>query len=319
MKIERTIINIYLSALERSITGDIISMIRFMPHPGSQLKIIAADVYNFNKDLCMEFCETLTPKEKKGEAEIQEEFKKMLLSDDYNRQKYKMLRVFNLVIEGERAVERMHNLMGNIKIRDGVTIFGRYGFFKKDDNEKIIFAEFPASSPANIEEAEAQIDLLWNKYKHLGGPLENSIIYPEDKEDKVERSLVVIKPNAFNNPQDPRIGDVIDAISKTGMYIIAAKVITPTKEDMMEFYAPHKGKHFYDELVDFMSEKQSLALMYEGIEARRKIREAALDVIRRVYSDSILENTIHTSENEEDYIRESRIVNFNDNRLIDGN
>lgn len=316
MAIERTLVNIYLPALERSITGAIVSMIRFMSESETQLEIVGADVYNFTDHFVREFCETLAKKESKEEAEVQEKFKDFLLSEEsFNRKKYKMRRVFNVVLEGENAVSRVHHLMGDIRFRNGITILGRYGFFKKDEAGRIIAVEFPASAPSDKEEAEAQLNLMWKKYRSFGGPLEDSIVYPPGKMGFVERSVLIVKPNAFEKVNDPRMGNVIDAISRTGMYIIGAKVQIPMPEQMAEFYAMHKGKPFFDELVNFMSGKKSLALLYEGVHARREIREAALTVVREAYSDSKLENTVHTSENETDFQREFAATHFEENQL----
>ncbi len=127
--------------------------------------------------------------------------------------------------------------------------------------------------------------------------------------------MLIVKPNAFERVNDPRMGNVMDAISRTGMYIIGAKVQIPARKQMIEFYAVHKGKPFFKDLVNFMSGKKSLALLYEGVHARREIRNAALTVVREAYSDSKLENTVHTSENQTDFEREFAAVNFRDNQL----
>jgi nucleoside-diphosphate kinase len=317
MAIERTLLNIYLPALERSITGDILSMIRFMPAGDSQLNIIAADIYTLTYEFAQDFCNTLSLPKSKEEEDIQAKFRHMLISEEsYDKRKYNKKRIFNIVIEGEDAIKRISDLMGDIRHRNGTTILGRYGFFYRTDTTSII--EFPASAPSNKEEAEAQLDIMWNKYKSCGGPLKDSIVYPEDKKDQVERSLVLVKPNVFDAPNDPRLGNVVDAFAKTGMYIIGAKIVTFTTNQAKEFYAPHKNKHFYEELVDFMSNKHSLALLYEGVNVIEEIRKAALGIIRLAYTDSIIENTVHTSENREDFEREYRIINFENNQLPKG-
>ncbi|MEW5766723.1 MAG: nucleoside-diphosphate kinase [bacterium] len=317
MAIERTLVNIYWSALERSITGDIISMIRFIPGLDTQLEVIGADVYDLTVPLARDICKTLPRKQRGEKREIQNRFKEMLVSEvNYDRKKYNLKRAFNLVIEGENAVKIVSRLMGDIRFRNGTSILGRYGFFKQTTLGEILVTEFPASAPSTVEEAEAQIDLIWKKYKACGGPLKNSIVYPYELKDKVDYSVVIVKPNVFNNPHDPRLGDVINSISRAGMYIIGAKVQSLTPEQAMEFYLPHKGKHFYDELVDFMSNKKSLALLYEGVNARKEIRTAALSVVRDAYSDDILANTVHTSETKEDFLREAAVVNFEVSELI---
>lgn len=313
---ERTLLNVYSPALERSITGSIISMLSFLPEFGSELNIIGADVYGFTADLAQDFCQTLTERETSEEREIQDKFKKMLLSErGYNRRKYRNHRVFSLVVEGKNAIEKVKEILGDIRFRDGVTILGRYGFLSRAKDRRILAIEFPASAPLNRQEAEAQIELTWDKHKSCGSPLENVIVYSPGEKTSVEHSVVLVKPNAFNQSNDPRLGDVMDAISRTGMYITGAKVQSPTHEQMEEFYAPHKGKEFFERLVNFMSGKKSIALLYEGVKARQKIRETALTVIREAYSDTLLENTVHTSENEEDFQREYRAIKFDINEL----
>jgi len=316
MAIERTLLNIYLPALERSITGDILSMIRFMPELNTQLEIIGANIYRLTTELAREICKTL-PRGIRGEdREIQNRFKEMLTSEtNYDMRKYKYKRVFNIVIEGEDAVAKVNQIVGDVRIRNGISIMGRYGFCKQSTLGEILYVEFPVSAPSSVREAEAQIDLLWNRYKYLGSPLEDSIVYPEDKKESVDYSVVLIKPNVFNNPHDPRVGDVINAISRAGMYIIGAKVQIFNRKQAEEFYAPHKGKHFYEELVNFMSGGKSLALLYEGINAIKEIRNTALAVIRDAYADSKTENTVHTSENKEDFKREYQVINFENNQL----
>ncbi len=315
MAIERTMVNIYLPALERSITGTIIRMIRFMPEVTHQLQIVGADVYNFKEDISEDFCNTLIPKKDPEEEAVQKKFKEWLIKYTFPSQKYQMYRVFNLVIEGEDAVARIARLMGDIRIRNGITILGKFGFVGYDDQGELREVEFPASAPANLTEAQAQIELFWNKYKSYGGPLKNSINYLPDDESKVERSVVIIKPNAFEASYDPRLGDVIDTISRTGTYIVGAKIQMPTQEQMEEFYAVHQGKHFFEKLVKFMSNKKSLALLYEGVDAISQIRTTALSIIRHTYAESMLENTIHTSENKVDFEREFKALRFEKNNI----
>ena len=302
---ERTLVNIYSSALERSITGAIIGMLRFMEKPDDPLVMIAADIYNFTPELTKGLAETFTEKREEERAE--------LLAHKFSRIKYRYPRMLSLVIEGKNAIARVKRIMGKVNVRDGTTILGRFGFFHLVDKKNI--SEFPASCPQNKDEAEAQIELIWKKYKDLGGPLSTSINYSSKEQGMVYSTVVLIKPNAFEKPYDPRPGGVIDMIARTGMYIVGAKVIVPTEEEMMEFYIPHKEKGFYQELVKFMSRKPSLALLYEGVNARAQIRETALSLVRLVYTDNITENTIHTSDTPEDFIREKGVINFAQNPL----
>jgi len=316
MATERTLLNIYLPALERSITGDIFSMIRFMPEMETQLKIIGVNIYALTTELAKALCRTLPGKLRGEDKEIQNRFKEMLTSErNYDHQKYNYKRLFNIVLEGENAVANVNQIVGDVRIRNGTSIMGRYGFFKQSTLGEILHVEFPVSTPSSLHEAEEQIDLLWRQYKYLGTPLKGLVRYSEEEKNKVEYSIVIIKPNVFNNPHDPRIGDVINATSRAGMYIIGAKVINFTRTQAEEFYAHHRDKSFFGELVDFMSGKEALALLYEGVNAIEKIRKTALTVIRNAYADSLTENTVHTTEKKEDFEKEYRIINFENNQL----
>jgi nucleoside-diphosphate kinase len=198
----------------------------------------------------------------------------------------------SLVLEGDGIFEKIKKRIGDEAVRDRSTILGRYGGIVS------------LHTPEKREEAEEEIRLLWKEYKHLGGPIT----------EQKEQTLVIIKPNAFK-PFDPRTGDVMEIVESTGARLSCAKVIIPKREEMERFYIIHREKHFFSELCEFMSEKPSLALLYEGENIRSAIREVALSVIREAYSESILENTLHTSETEDDFIREMDVVNFLHNML----
>lgn len=303
---ERTMVNIYQCALERSITGTILSMIRFMSEEEKPLTFIGANIYRLTKELASDFCKTLEPS---GDKEVEDAFKQSILNENFDKNKYKLRRIFNLVIEGEDAIGKINSLIGDIRERNGTTILGKFGFFGKGA------FEFPVSCPISKEASKLQIDLFWNKYKHLGGIAKDTINYPN--KNHVEETVVIIKPNAFEKPYDPRIGDVIDILSRTGMFIIACKIQIPTREQMEEFYAPHKGKPFFESLINFMSKRRSLALLYEGVNARDEIRKTAMTIIRDNYTDNLTENTIHSSENEDDVIREKKAIDFETNFLLE--
>ena len=131
MHLERTLVNIYYTSLERSITGDLISMIRFMPGLSSKLEIIGADIYKMDVQFAKDFCDTLVLKKDQEERIIQESFKEYICNkENLDKEKYNYKRVFNLVIEGEDAVKKISKLVGDIRIRNGVTILGRYGLVK---------------------------------------------------------------------------------------------------------------------------------------------------------------------------------------------
>src|SRR6185436_19052777 len=74
------------------------------------------------------------------------------------------------------------------------------------------------------------------------------------------RTFTMIKPDAMKNGH---AGAIIDRIIKEGFSIKALKMLKLTKEKAGEFYAVHKGRPFYDELVQFMSSGPIIAAILE--------------------------------------------------------
>ena len=129
----------------------------------------------------------------------------------------------------------------------------------------------------------------------------------------MERTLVLIKPDAMERKL---MGEIISIYEKKGFHISALKIVKPTKEMAEEHYAEHKGKPFYERLVNFITKGEVCALVIEGeniIEAVRKINGATdpLDAepgtIRGRYALSKSENAVHASDSNESAEREIKI------------
>ncbi|MCY1549667.1 Nucleoside diphosphate kinase [compost metagenome] len=114
----------------------------------------------------------------------------------------------------------------------------------------------------------------------------------------------MIKPDAVANGH---IGAIINDITKAGFKIIALKYTKLTPEKAGEFYAVHKARPFYGELVNFMSSGPIVAAILEkdnAIEAFRTLigstnpAEAAEGTIRQKYAKSIDANAIHGSDSD---------------------
>lgn len=118
------------------------------------------------------------------------------------------------------------------------------------------------------------------------------------------RTFTMIKPDAVANGH---IGAIINDITKAGFKIIALKYTKLTPEKAGEFYAVHKARPFYGELVNFMSSGPIIAAILEkdnAIEAFRTLigstnpAEAAEGTIRQKYAKSIDANAIHGSDSD---------------------
>ena len=119
---------------------------------------------------------------------------------------------------------------------------------------------------------------------------------------KKEKTLSIIKPDAVRKNV---IGQILARFEKAGLKIIAAKMVHLSKEQAGAFYAIHKARPFYNDLVNFMSSGPVLVSVLEGEDAvaqNRKImgatnpKEAAPGTIRADFASSIDENAVHGSD-----------------------
>jgi len=119
------------------------------------------------------------------------------------------------------------------------------------------------------------------------------------------RTFTMIKPDAFSKGHS---GAIIDKIQKNGFRIVALKLTRLSKEKAGEFYAVHKARPFYGELVDFMSSGPIIAAILEKDNAVADFRKliGATDpakadegTIRKLYAASVGENAIHGSDSDE--------------------
>ena len=115
----------------------------------------------------------------------------------------------------------------------------------------------------------------------------------------------MIKPDAMKNGH---AGVILDRFIKEGYRIVALKVTKLSPEKAGEFYAVHKERPFYGELVEFMSSGHITAAILEKEKAVANFREligatnpaqAAEGTIRKMYATSLGENAVHGSDSDE--------------------
>lgn len=121
----------------------------------------------------------------------------------------------------------------------------------------------------------------------------------------VERTLSMIKPDAVAKNV---IGEIYTRFEKAGLKIIAAKMVHLSEERAGAFYAVHKERPFYNDLVAFMTSGPIMVSVLEGenaIASHREIMgatnpaEAAPGTIRADFASSIDENAVHGSDSAE--------------------
>lgn len=119
------------------------------------------------------------------------------------------------------------------------------------------------------------------------------------------RTFTMIKPDAVEKNY---IGAILEKINTAGFKIVAMKYTRLSKTDAGEFYAVHKERPFYGDLVDYMSGGPIVAAILEKDDAVADFRsligatnpeEAAEGTIRKLYAESISANAIHGSDSDE--------------------
>ena len=118
----------------------------------------------------------------------------------------------------------------------------------------------------------------------------------------VERTLSIIKPDAVAKNV---IGEIYARFEKAGLRIVAARMTHLSRNDAEGFYAVHKGRPFFKDLVDFMISGPVMIQVLEGESAIQKNRElmgatdpkkAAKGSIRADFAQSIDANAVHGSD-----------------------
>lgn len=121
----------------------------------------------------------------------------------------------------------------------------------------------------------------------------------------IERTLSIIKPDAVASNH---IGEIIRRFESKGLKVAAARMLQMDNAQAGAFYAVHKERPFYRELVDYMCSGPVLVQVLEGDDAVKRNREimgatnpkdAAPGTIRADLARSVQENAVHGSDSQE--------------------
>ena len=121
----------------------------------------------------------------------------------------------------------------------------------------------------------------------------------------VTRTFSIIKPDATRRNLT---GAVTKMLEDAGLRVVASKRIRMTKDQAEGFYAVHKERPFFGELVEFMMSGPVVVQVLEGVDAVKRNRDvmgatnpadAAEGTIRKTFAESIEANTVHGSDSDE--------------------
>ena len=200
-------------------------------------------------------------------------------------------RVMMLIFRGEEAVRKVRSVVGNISSerRGGETIRDTYGDLILDEQGEVRYFEPAVLAAPNPEEAETKLK-IWARFSDTdGGIVENTITYASG--EKPQRTLVLIKPDNFRFPTG-RPGNVIDFFSRTGLYIVAIKVLRMSTADASEFYGPVR-EVLRTKLKDVVGAKAKAALEKEFGFTIPSMEEKQLgELIGPLYGDNHFDNIV---------------------------
>jgi nucleoside-diphosphate kinase len=143
------------------------------------------------------------------------------------------------------------------------------------------------------------------------------------KEDPmaIERTFSILKPDATERNLTGAINAIIE---KAGLRIVAQKRVRISRGQAEKFYAVHRERPFFGELVDFMISGPVVVQVLEGDNAIAKYREvmgatdptkAAVGTIRKMHAKSIGENSVHGSDAPDTAVREIAQF-FSENEIV---
>jgi len=138
----------------------------------------------------------------------------------------------------------------------------------------------------------------------------------------VERTLVLVKPDAV---QRGLIGEIIKRLEQRGLRLIAGKFIQVSRDFAEEHYGIHKGKPFYETLLDYITSSPVMAMAWDGPNAVAAVRqtmgatkptEAAPGSVRHDFGLEIGRNLTHASDSPENGAKEVSLW-FSEEELLD--
>ncbi|MFQ5824409.1 MAG: nucleoside-diphosphate kinase [bacterium] len=140
----------------------------------------------------------------------------------------------------------------------------------------------------------------------------------------MERTLAILKPDCVGRKL---MGKVLDRIEHAGFKILAMKMVRLTKDTAGAFYAVHRERPFYSDLVQFMSTDKSVVLVLEKNNAVAEFRKligatdpaaAEAGTIRKDFAESKQYNIVHGSDSPENAKMEISFFFF-EKELLDNN
>src|SRR5438445_9552185 len=333
-------------SMRKSRTGGIVG--RLISRTG--LDLVGGRMFAPGLELTKRYAEAIVTETHPRHRATQELIREYVLKNFTSEKNGHRPRVLFLVFRGPEAVEKIRGTVGHIvhERTSGETIRDTYGDYITDDSGKVTYFEPGVLAVFDPKAVERDLN-LWAEFSDRdGGILDQVITFPT--EAKIEKTLVLIKPDNFKFP-NLRPGGVIEVFSRSGLYIIGFKVHRMSVAQAEEFYGPvlavlekklgpQSGRENWESIVEFMAgmrpsecspdkrnapgTEKCIAIVYQGEDAVRKIRDvlgptdpakAPPGSIRKEFGQTIMINDAHASDSIENARREMKIVQVDENNF----
>jgi nucleoside diphosphate kinase len=274
--------------LHKSRTGGILA--RLITRTG--LDLVAARMFAPSPELVQNYAEVIISGADEQDRRIQELIRDYILRNlGPDPKSHRPRRVMVLLFRGEEAVRKVRSVVGKFgpDRRGGETIRDTYGDLIMDENGQVRYFEPAVLAAPTAEESGIKLK-LWARYSDAdGGVLQNTLQYPAG--EKPQRTLVLIKPDNFRFATG-RPGNVIDFLSRTGLYIVGIKVHRMSVAQAAEFYGPVR-EVLRTKLKDVVSAKAKAALEKEfGFKIPSAEEKQLGDILGPVFGDNQFDNIV---------------------------
>lgn len=231
MKEELAYVLITPYSLIKSRTGGIIGRLLSL----GNLELVGARMYAPSDEFVDRYCATIKAQDMK--PQLKEAFIKYI--NDYFRKDNRYgtsNRTVLLLFQGSDAVRVLKDdVVGSIDRLKGDTVRGTYGDYIGGEDGHVEYFEPAVLTATDIETNKKQLALLAEYAQSDGGVLEHVIKFKEG--EKPETTLAIIKPENFLK-HSSRPGNIIDIFSRSGLYIVGAKILRMDVSRAERFYWP---------------------------------------------------------------------------------
>jgi len=274
--------------LHKSRTGGIIA--RLITRTG--LELAAARMFAPPRELVERYSEAIVSAADPQDRRIQELIRDYILANlSPDLKTGRRRRVMMLLFAGEEAVRKIRSVIGNISAdrRGGETIRDTYGDLILDDRDQVRYFEPAVLASPSAEEAAQKLK-LWAHYSDSdGGIVKDTLSYPPG--EIPQRTLVLIKPDNFRFATG-RPGNVIDFLSRTGLYIVGIKVHRMSVAQASDFYGPVR-EVLRTRLKDIVGARARAALEKEfGFKVPAASEQQLGDLLGPISGDNQFDNIV---------------------------